>query len=124
MGCEGAEPKRQQREDPLISAQDSSRSFTNAKWLDLTALLLETLRGRMSLIQPQEERYQLAASGLESLLREHGENGFPELDTEPQRREFLEFFLSYDLLEEFLGDPAVEDIMINSTEPIFVHKTG
>ncbi len=36
---------------------------------------------------------------------------------------FNEFF-SYGLIEEFLADPAVEDIMINHLSPIYVHKTN
>lgn len=32
-------------------------------------------------------------------------------------------FLSYGVIEEFLADPEVEDIMINYLSPIYVHKT-
>jgi flagellar protein FlaI len=92
--------------------------------LNLTEALLDRLRGRMLLIQPHEERLQLASATLEALLRERGPNGFPDLGTAERRRAFLDRFLSYDLLEEFLADPAVEDIMINATEPVFIHKTG
>ena len=102
---------------------NSRHEFTDSKWLELTNELLDRLRGRMSLIQPAEERLQLVAATLDALLRERGENGFAELATEAGRRAFLQAFLSYDLIEEFLADPAVEDILINSTEPIFVHKT-
>jgi len=36
---------------------------------------------------------------------------------------FFEQFLSYGIIEEFLSDPDVEDIMINFLSPIHVHKT-
>lgn len=36
---------------------------------------------------------------------------------------FFNSFLSYGIIEDLLNDPQVEDIMINSLGPIFVHKT-
>jgi flagellar protein FlaI len=36
---------------------------------------------------------------------------------------FFKEFLSYSLIEEFLVDPDVEDIMINYLSPIYIHKT-
>lgn len=36
---------------------------------------------------------------------------------------FFEEFLSYGIIEEFLADPDVEDIMINFLSPIYIHKT-
>lgn len=37
---------------------------------------------------------------------------------------FFNEFLSYGVIEEFLADPQVEDIMINYLSPIYIHKTG
>ena len=99
------------------------RSFQDGPWLALTEALLERLRGRMSLIQPSDERYQLVASTLEALEKEH-DGRFPALATDELRHAFLRAFLSYDVIEELLEDPTVEDILINSTEPIYVHRTG
>jgi len=36
---------------------------------------------------------------------------------------FFKEFLSYGIIEEFLNDPDVEDIMINYLSPIYIHKT-
>jgi flagellar protein FlaI len=36
---------------------------------------------------------------------------------------FFEEFLSYGIIEEFLADPDVEDVMINFLSPIHIHKT-
>jgi len=36
---------------------------------------------------------------------------------------FFEEFLSYGVIEQFLADPDVEDIMINFLSPIYIHKT-
>jgi flagellar protein FlaI len=95
---------------------------TDPRWLELADALLERLRGQLSLIQPPEERHQVANSALE-LLYAQTNGRFPHVEGE-ERRAFLDVFLSYDLVEEFLADPAVEDIVINSTSPIFVHRTG
>jgi len=35
---------------------------------------------------------------------------------------FFNEFFSYGIIEEFLNDPGVEDIMINSLAPIYIHK--
>lgn len=94
----------------------------DTRWLDLTDALLERLRGQLTLIQPAEERYRLAAATLEHLYAQT--NGrFPHVEGD-QREAYLRAFLSYDLIEEFLSDPTVEDIVINSTNMIFVHRTG
>lgn len=37
---------------------------------------------------------------------------------------FFNEFLSYGIIERLLSDPEVEDIMINSLGPIYIHKTG
>jgi flagellar protein FlaI len=37
---------------------------------------------------------------------------------------FFNEFLSYGIIEEFLADIEIEDIMINYLSPIYVHKTG
>jgi len=112
-----------QKEAP-ISASNSEELYQEPKWLELTEALLERLRGQTSLIQPPEERYEVAADALSGLYADYPDGRFRALSTPQQRRQFLEAFLSYDLIEEFLADPVVEDIVINSTEPIFLHRTG
>lgn len=37
---------------------------------------------------------------------------------------FFNEFFSYGIIEEYLADPEVEDIMINYLDPIYVHKTS
>ena len=37
---------------------------------------------------------------------------------------FFKEFLSYEIIEDFLADPEVEDIMINFLNPIYIHKIG
>ena len=98
------------------------RRFRDPQWLELADALLERLRGRISLLEPRQEREQLAAAALDSLCQQR-DGRCPPLATPELRRAFLQTFLSYDLIEELLADPAVEDIVINSTNPIFVHRT-
>jgi len=77
----------------------------------------------MTVIQPAEERHQLVLKALEGVCKQSGQR-YAALADGPGREQFLRDFLSYDLAEEFLNDPSVEDIMINATEPIYVHRTG
>jgi len=94
------------------------------KWLALTDALLDRLRGKLSLIQPAHERRQLALAALEGLYSPRHGDHLPAMATDQAREAFLGAFFSYDLVEDFLSDPSVEDIMISATEPIFVHRTG
>jgi len=103
---------------------DSDLQDQDTRWLDLIEALLTRLRGRMSIIQPAAERYQLAASALQNLYEQPPSGRFPEFTSDEARQDFLQHFLSYGLIEEFLSDPSIEDIMINATGPIFVHRTG
>ncbi|HBH97236.1 MAG TPA: hypothetical protein DDX89_05555 [Candidatus Omnitrophica bacterium] len=103
---------------------DPTVQFTDAKWMGLSEKLLDRLRGKMTLIQDQQERHALAADALDDVSGELGDELRVRLADEPTRKAFLRAFISYELIEEFLQDPLVEDIMINSTESIFVHKTG
>ena len=110
--------------NPHAQALPATTGFRDPEWLDLIERLLEALRGRMSVIQPLNERYHLAATTLESLYKQDTAGRFPPLIGEESTRQFLDAFLSSDLIDEFLDDPTIEDIMVNATEPIFVHRTG
>ncbi len=103
--------------------EPSSIAFHEPQWLELTDALLGRLRGRMSLIQPTEERTHLVASMLEELLAT-SDGHFPPVPPGPTRHQFIHAFLSYDLIEHLLNDPMIEDIIINATNPIFIHRTG
>ena len=98
--------------------------FNDPEWLTVSERLLDRLRGRINLIQPPAERRQVITETLEALCHEQG-NSFEELLASDQvRRDFISYFLSYEVIEGFLRDPSIEDILINATEPIFVHTTG
>ena len=126
-------------ERPVVVPGDRSISADLTRWVTISETLLDRLQGRMSLVQPAEDRQRVVADVLDGLCS--GPEGdvhpllsglcsTPEGDsrsllaTQEARRAFLQSFLSYDLIEEFLQDQTVEDIMINATEPILVHKAG
>ena len=106
-----------------LNYDDTRPLMTEATPLEVTEALLERLRGRMSLIQPAEERRAFVRDMLVRVC-ERLENGAPVLPTPEERERFLDGFLSYGLIEQFLADPTVEDIMINGTDPIFLHRSG
>lgn len=89
------------------------------EYLDLETLMLDRLPGKMSLIQSFEERLFTATSVLESLS--YAESKAEILHSQEEKESFLKRFLSYDIIEELLYDPDVEDIIINGLRPIYIH---
>ena len=90
---------------------------------ELTEALLARLRGRLNVIQPEAERTRLVAEALDALAER--DDALRTRLNDPKRcQALIRGFLSYGIVEEFLDDPLVEDIMINATGPIFVHRAG
>ena len=46
-----------------------------------------------------------------------------ELTREEAREKFIDQFFQYGIIEDLLKEPEVEDIIINSLNPIYVHHT-
>ncbi len=86
------------------------------KNLELERLVLDKLRGCMTLLLPDPDRRALVMGALEEVLKEHSS---AELD----KSRFVENFLSYGVVEELLCDYEIEDIIINSLKPIYVHHS-
>ncbi|HEX9780486.1 MAG TPA: ATPase, T2SS/T4P/T4SS family [bacterium] len=103
---------------------DESEKYADGPWLELTDLLLDEVKGRLGLIQPEAERWEIAKVALHRLYTHTGGDRLPVFPSDAARDDFLRHFLSYEVIEEFLADPLVEDIMINSPDSIFVHKSG
>ncbi|MBI4342657.1 MAG: CpaF family protein [Candidatus Omnitrophica bacterium] len=106
-----------------MSTNGSPAQFREVHWLELADQLLDELRGRLRLMQPADERRAITATALESLARREADR-FPQLAEDAIRAQFLDTFLSYNVVEELLDDPTIEDIIINATDPICVHRTG
>ncbi|MBI5150892.1 MAG: CpaF family protein [Candidatus Omnitrophica bacterium] len=95
-----------------------------AKCQELEFRLIEALYGKMSLLQPQKEREQMVAEALGGVLS-NGEFGElkQDLQNEETRVQFIRDFLSYGIATDLLCDFCVEDLVINSLKPIYIHHS-
>ena len=93
-------------------------------YLELGEIVLDNLKYKFNFNMQDSERWDLVEKTMERIVRDTGDGRFKQVyDDRPKRKEFIEKFLSYDEVEEFIKSPEVEDIDINSTGPIFVHIT-
>ncbi len=94
------------------------------KLLELERLLIDNLQGRLTLLQPDDEREATVLQILESILKKDTLAEFknePELLSAEGRIQFTKRFLAYGIIEDLLGDSDVEDIIINSLKTIYIH---
>lgn len=96
--------------------------------INLEVLILEQLWGRLSLLQSQDEKEEvinrmldMATGGSDDKERFKKEVG--RLSNADERSKFIKSFLSYGIIEDLLCDSEVEDIIINSLNPIYVHHS-
>jgi len=86
--------------------------------------LIDRLMGEMNLLQPQSEREVLVNDMLKKLLSDAQFKEIKEELSDPVHRStFVKEFLNYGILTEFLCDYNVEDIIINSLKPIYIHHS-
>ncbi|MFT5388329.1 MAG: Flp pilus assembly CpaF family ATPase, partial [Candidatus Omnitrophota bacterium] len=92
--------------------------------LDLEMTLVDRMRGKMQLLQPQNEREELVERTLIKVLNE---GLFPKIKNNfrdgTSRKIFVKEFLSYGVITDLLCDIKVEDIIINNLKPIYVHDS-
>ncbi|MFH1656134.1 MAG: ATPase, T2SS/T4P/T4SS family [Candidatus Omnitrophota bacterium] len=92
---------------------------------DVESKIIEKLTGRLSLLQSEEEKLKVVSGVLEEICghleRDLVLEEVKTLNSKEQRKEFINKFLGYDVIQELLWDPDVEDIIINSLNHIFVH---
>ncbi len=96
----------------------------NNQKLDLEALLIDRLQGKLSLLQPQAEREITVLNALEEILREDTKEEFrngSDFDTPEKIVRAAKNFLSYGIVDDLLCDSEIEDIVINSLKTIYVH---
>jgi len=85
--------------------------------------ILERLAGKIFLLQDlARKRDIIFQTFLEVYNSTNGQNLVSKLNNLDLEKLFNEF-LSYGVIDEFLADPEVEDIMINYLSPIYIHKT-
>ncbi|MBF0503707.1 MAG: CpaF family protein [Candidatus Omnitrophica bacterium] len=91
--------------------------------LQLEALLLGRLMGRMTLMQSSEERVSVVKTALQELLNDEGKAFANVLASAEDRNVFIKKFLCYDIIEDLLYSAEVEDIIINALKPIYIHHS-
>jgi flagellar protein FlaI len=95
--------------------------------LDIESRIIEKLAGRISLLQSEQEKQLVISEVLDDVCGHLERNLVLEevksLTTQDERQEFIKNFLRYDVIQELLWDPEIEDIIINSLNPIFVHHS-
>jgi flagellar protein FlaI len=95
------------------------------KLMALESRLVDKLPGKLTLLQPQEEREAIVDAALGDILKspegEKFKQGVADFSDPTERIRFVTNFLSYGLLEDLLCDVDIEDIIINSLNVIYVH---
>jgi archaeal flagellar protein FlaI len=83
----------------------------------LQRALLSALRGQLHSYQAPEQQLEIVERAIAA------ETGAGELGA-AARRQLAEDFLKLDLVEEFVLDPGIEDIMINGVGPIHIYHAA
>ena len=93
--------------------------------LELEDQLLDRLKGKLGLLQPSNEKAELALVTLDSVLANDKSRKFSaELTTTDEKTVFIRSFLSYGIIEELLCNADVEDIIIHGLKPIYIHHAN
>ena len=86
--------------------------------------ILDKLRGKIFLLQDfAHKRDIIFQVFLEVYNSSHQLQKFIRKSKGLEMEGFFKEFLSYGIIEEFLSDPDVEDIMVNYLSPIYIRKT-
>lgn len=96
--------------------------MTPNRIFELESLIVPALKGKLELLQPQEEREAIVLQVLESYLKNDHLGGFAaDFPSQSHKQHFAASFFSYGVIEEMLSDINVEDIIINGLKPIYIH---
>ena len=85
--------------------------------------ILDKLGGKLFLLQDTTQKREIIFQVFLEVYNSARCQKFIRKCKELELETFFNEFLSYGVIEEFLADPGVEDIMINYLSPIFIHKT-
>ena len=86
--------------------------------------ILDKLAGKIYLMQAQDKKRKVIFDVFLEVYNTPRCKKFIAHRKGLEMEGFFNRFLSFDLIDEFLNDVEVEDIMINSLGPIYIHKTG
>jgi flagellar protein FlaI len=96
--------------------------MNRTKAIELEHLIIPRLKGKLELLQSQDEREAILSEALEDVLKTDIKAVFlSEFPTQNHKLQFIRNFLSYGVIEEMLSDINVEDIVINGLKPIYIH---
>ncbi len=97
------------------------------RYVDLQFRLVDDLWGKVTLLQPQPDKEAAVERALTDILRSDTNGEFKavkeELSNSAAKMEFIQNFLSYGLIQDLLCEFDVEDIIINSLKPIYIHHS-
>ena len=91
------------------------------EYLELEALILQRLTGKMNLMLTDAERESLVRNALQESLNDEGKAFANDQSSGENRHHFIKKFLSYGIIEDLLYSADVEDIIINALKPIYIH---
>ncbi len=93
--------------------------------IKLEERLLDQIKGNINFSQSLEAKEKAISDALlgfcDTGAAEEYSEGMNYLRADGARKEFLEELQSYGIIDPLLDNPQVEDIIINNTEPIYVH---
>ena len=88
--------------------------------LALETILLSRIKGKIMLMHSESERESIASKALSEILPQYHEFA-SQLNTDQAKDTFIKNFFSYGVIEDLLCNQEVEDIIINSLKPIYIH---
>ena len=95
--------------------------------LDFENILLDRLSGKLHSLQKSAQRQKIIEKELLGMLADESLTLYRDqrvaLSEDEARRQFIENFSSYGPITDLLSDFNVEDIMINSLNPIYIHHS-
>lgn len=101
--------------------------MNNLDFLNLESLILEKLWGQLTLLQTYDEKLTAIHSVLDDAADDHHKEKLREELTKiasvDEKAGFIKSFLSYGVIDDLLKVPEVEDIVINSLNPIYIHHS-
>ncbi|MEW6076106.1 MAG: ATPase, T2SS/T4P/T4SS family [Candidatus Omnitrophota bacterium] len=84
--------------------------------------ILDKLGGKIFLLQDQTQKREVIFQAFLEVYQSPRCQRFIKKSKGLEMETFFKEFLSYGIVEEFINDPEVEDIMVNYLSPIYVHK--
>jgi flagellar protein FlaI len=100
------------------------------KRVDVEARILDAISGKINLMQNEEEKRIVVSRVITELYGDTPKETFmqsqvmDELTDEQRRQRFLDQFFGYGIIDDLMHDPEIEDIIVNSLKPVYVHHAS